>query len=137
LTSNQVVLTFLTALAAGAFYWSRGDNYGSQADVTAITGGLFVSLLFLGFVNFQLVIPVTLFERRDTLTLPCHSPCNQPSLHAPRRPVFYRERAARCYSVLSWALAAVDVELPWITFQVRGGGAAWAWAARVMAKAAR
>lgn len=93
--STRLILTVLAALILGSFYWSRGDNYGSTQDVLALSGALFISVMFVGLVNFQLVIPVFLFER----------------------PVFYRERAAGLYGVFPWATALVDVELPWVTAQ--------------------
>ena len=62
----------------------------------AILGSLFSSIIFLGFINFQMIIPTFLTER----------------------PVMTRERASRMYSVLPWVQAMEDVEIPWIVVQV-------------------
>ena len=64
-----------------------------------VLGSLFTSVIFLGFINFQMIIPTFLMER----------------------PVMNRERASRLYSVLPWTLSMEDVEIPWIVVQVRAG----------------
>ena len=62
-----------------------------------VLGSLFTSVVFLGFINFQMIIPTFLMER----------------------PVMNRERASRLYSVVPWVQAMEDVEIPWVILQVR------------------
>ena len=61
-----------------------------------VLGSLFTSVVFLGFINFQMIIPTFLMER----------------------PVMNRERASRLYSVVPWVQAMEDVEIPWVILQV-------------------
>jgi ABC-type multidrug transport system permease subunit len=93
--TTRLILNVIAALIIGTAYWSRGNNYGSTADVTAVLGALFISVMFVGFVNFQMIIPTFFMER----------------------PVMWRERASRLYAVLPWAQAMEDVEIPWIMAQ--------------------
>jgi hypothetical protein len=87
-------------------YW-RSPPYNTTrlilaltGDVTNVLGALFISVMFVGFINFQMIIPTFFMER----------------------PVMYRERAARMYAVLPWVQSMEDVEIPWILGQARSLG---------------
>jgi ABC-type multidrug transport system permease subunit len=95
--TTRLILATLAAFVLGTFFWSRGNNYQTTADITAVLGSLFMSIMFVGFINFQMIIPTFFMER----------------------PVMYRERAARMYAVLPWVQSMEDVEVPWIVLQAR------------------
>jgi ABC-type multidrug transport system permease subunit len=90
------MLAIVAALILGTFYWKVGDRSNTPSDVLAVLGAIFVSLMFIGLVSFQLVIPTFFMER----------------------PVMLRERSSRLYAVLPWVLSMEDVEIPWIVAQV-------------------
>jgi ABC-type multidrug transport system permease subunit len=90
--TTRLILALCAALMIGSAYWSRGNNYGTTADVTNILGALFISVMFIGSINFQMIVPTFFMER----------------------PVMWRERASRFYAVLPWVQAMQDVEVPWI-----------------------
>lgn len=73
-------MALVAALLLGTFYFSKGDKYSTPGDLIAVMGTLFVSVLFVGFVNFQMIIPTVYMER----------------------PVMWRERASALYAVLPW-----------------------------------
>ena len=101
--TTRLILAVLAALIIGTFYWSKGDKYDDVAGVNAVLGALFITVMFVGFINFQMIIPTFFMER----------------------PVMYRERASRLYAVLPWVQAMEDVEVPWIVAQARLVATGW------------
>jgi ABC-type multidrug transport system permease subunit len=93
--TTRLILCVLSAIIIGSAYWSIGDKYSSTEDVLAVLGALFIAIMFIGFINFQMIIPTFFMER----------------------PVMLRERASRLYAVLPWVQAMEDVEIPWIMLQ--------------------
>ena len=53
--TTRLLLSVIAGLIIGSFYWSRGNNYGSTADVLSVLGALFITVMFVGFINFQMV----------------------------------------------------------------------------------
>ena len=78
--TTRLVLALVAALLLGTFYFSRGDEYGTPADVIAVMGTLLISVMFIGFINFQMIVPTFYMER----------------------PVMWRERASAMYAVMPW-----------------------------------
>ena len=52
--TTRIILALIASLVQGCFYIGRGDNYDSVGSVQAILGSLFSSVIFLGFLNFQM-----------------------------------------------------------------------------------
>ncbi|XP_068650334.1 ABC transporter G family member 45-like [Aristolochia californica] len=89
---NTAVASFLF----GTIFWDIGSNINKAQDVFNILGALYGSALFLGFPITCTVQPIVGLERT----------------------VFYRERSARMYSSMSYAIAQVANEIPYIIIQV-------------------
>ncbi|KAJ4873477.1 ABC transporter G family member 29 [Raphanus sativus] len=71
---------------------AKRDN---AKDVTKVIGAMYAAVLFVGVHNSTSVQPLVAVERT----------------------VFYRERAAKMYSALPYALAQVVCEVPYVLFQ--------------------
>jgi hypothetical protein len=78
--TTRLFIVVVAALLLGTFYFSRGDVFGTPSDLVAVMGMLLVSVMFVGFINFQMIIPTFYMER----------------------PVMWRERASAMYAVLPW-----------------------------------
>lgn len=79
--TTRIILSIVAALIIGSFYWSRGDNYGSTADVLSVLGALFMTVMFVGFINFQVCTMFVAFPLSagavgasglDHAASPCH-----------------------------------------------------------------
>ncbi|KAL4336498.1 hypothetical protein AHAS_Ahas12G0016200 [Arachis hypogaea] len=91
-TAVRFFATVLVSLIFGTIFWKLGDKYSSSQDIFNAMG---VAVLFIGIQNSASVQPVVAIERV----------------------VFYKERAARMYSALPYAIAQVMIELPYIFAQ--------------------
>lgn len=91
----RLSFSFLTALLFGTIYWQQGSKINDQEDLLKMMGAMFVAMLFIGIINCSSVQPFVDVERQ----------------------VFYREKAARMYYPIVYALAQVVVELPYTLFQ--------------------
>jgi ABC-2 type transporter len=78
--TTRLGLALIAALVLGTWYWSLGDKLNTPGDVLAVMGALFFSVMFIGFINFQMIIPTFFMER----------------------PVMWRERASAMYAVYPW-----------------------------------
>nr|XP_043611609.1 ABC transporter G family member 29-like [Erigeron canadensis] len=85
----------VTALLLGTIFWKVGTKRSNSTDLTTMIGAMYVAVMFAGFNNCVTILPVASFERT----------------------VFYRERAAGMYSSLSYAMAQVLVEIPFVLVQ--------------------
>ena len=73
-------MALVAVLLLGTWCFSKGDKNTTPGDLLAVMGALFVSIMFIGFINFQMIIPTFCMER----------------------PVMWRERASALYAVLPW-----------------------------------
>ncbi|WOG95526.1 hypothetical protein DCAR_0414849 [Daucus carota subsp. sativus] len=94
-TAARFFFTTFIAVLYGTIFWDLGSKRRHRQDLFNSMGSLYSSVLFIGAQNASSVQPVVTVERT----------------------VFYRERAAGMYSVLSYALAQVLVEIPYILLQ--------------------
>ncbi|KAJ4751592.1 Pleiotropic drug resistance subfamily G protein [Rhynchospora pubera] len=94
----NVIRLFFTTMAAiifGTVFWNVGSQRKTTKDLFLVMGGLYSACIFLGVNNSSSVQPVVSVERT----------------------VYYRERAAKMYSSLPYALAQGLVEIPYILAQ--------------------
>jgi ABC-type multidrug transport system ATPase subunit/ABC-type multidrug transport system permease subunit len=91
----RLSFSFLTALLFGTIYWQQGTKINDQGDLLKMVGAMYATMLFIGINNSSSVQPFVDVER----------------------PAFCREKAARMYSPIVYALAQVAVELPYTLFQ--------------------
>ncbi|KAK7325204.1 hypothetical protein VNO77_29362 [Canavalia gladiata] len=104
-TSVRFLFTTFVALMFGTMFWDLGSKTRRKQDLFNAIGSMYNAVLFLGIQNASSVQPVVAIERT----------------------VFYRERAAGMYSAISYALAQVAIELPYILAQaVTYGGIVYA-----------
>ncbi|KAL2516259.1 ABC transporter G family member 29 [Forsythia ovata] len=87
--------TLACALVVGTIFWRVGTKRESSTDLLTVIGAMYTSVLFVGINNCSTVQPVVAIERT----------------------VFYRERAAGMYSALTYAIAQVIVEIPYVLVQ--------------------
>ncbi|CAN6480310.1 unnamed protein product [Victoria cruziana] len=92
----RFVATFIVALLFGTIFWNIGYKLKREQDLFNTLGALYVSALFLGFVNCSTIQPIVWLERT----------------------VFYREKSAGMYSALPYAISQVAVEIPYVILQV-------------------
>ncbi|CDY20193.1 BnaA01g28090D [Brassica napus] len=85
----------VAALMVGSIFWKVGTKRDNANDLTKVIGAMYAAVLFVGVNNSTSVQPLVAVERT----------------------VFYRERAAKMYSVLPYALAQVVCEVPYVLFQ--------------------
>lgn len=78
--TTRLLMALVAALLLGTWYFSKGDKYTTPGDLLAVMGALFVSIMFIGFINFQMIVPTFFMER----------------------PVMWRERASAMYAVMPW-----------------------------------
>ncbi|XP_031498966.1 ABC transporter G family member 45-like [Nymphaea colorata] len=93
---NRILITLIISLLFGTMFWNIGLKLQKEQDLFDILGVLYVSALFLGFVNCSSVQPIVWLERS----------------------VFYRERSSGMYSAMPYAIAQVGAEIPYIIVQV-------------------
>lgn len=91
----RLSFSFLIALLFGTIYWQQGTKINDEDDLLKIMGGMFGAMFFIGIINCASVQPFVDVERQ----------------------VFCREKSARMYSPIVFALALVVVELPYILFE--------------------
>ncbi|XP_020587828.1 ABC transporter G family member 42-like [Phalaenopsis equestris] len=91
----RLSFTFVTSLLLGSMFWKIGQKRDDANDLRIIIGSMVISSQFIGIINGLTVQPVISTERI----------------------VFYRERGARMYSAVPYAIAHVVVEIPYIIFQ--------------------
>ncbi|EEF48302.1 ATP-binding cassette transporter, putative [Ricinus communis] len=91
----RLLFTTLVALMMGTIFWDLGSKRSRQQDILNAMGSMYVSVLFLGYMNTSLVQPIVTIERT----------------------VIYRERAAGFYSALPYAIGQVLIELPYVLVQ--------------------
>lgn len=91
----RLSFSFFTALLLGIIYWQQGTKINDQKDLLKMMGAMYGAMLFIGVNNCSSVQPFVDVEHQ----------------------VFYREKAARMYSPIVYALAQVVVELPYTLFQ--------------------
>ncbi|KAJ3697920.1 hypothetical protein LUZ61_001625 [Rhynchospora tenuis] len=94
-TAIRQFFTTVMALFFGSAFWDLGGKRKKQQDLFNSLGSMYVSVMILGANNCFSVQPVVAIERT----------------------VFYRERAARMYSALPYALGQVGIEIPYIFVQ--------------------
>ncbi|CAH8388401.1 unnamed protein product [Eruca vesicaria subsp. sativa] len=87
--------TLVAALMVGSIFWKVGTKRDNANDLTKVIGAMYAAVLFVGVNNSTSVQPLVAVERT----------------------VFYRERAAKMYSALPYALAQVICEVPYVLFQ--------------------
>ncbi|KAF8083300.1 hypothetical protein N665_0783s0010 [Sinapis alba] len=87
--------TLVAALMVGSIFWKVGTKRDNANDLTKVIGAMYAAVLFVGVNNSTSVQPLVAVERT----------------------VFYRERAAKMYSALPYALAQVVCEVPYVLFQ--------------------
>ncbi|KAF3785998.1 ABC transporter G family member 45 [Nymphaea thermarum] len=80
---NRILITLIISLLFGTMFWNIGLKLQKEQDLFDILGILYVSALFLGFVNCSSVQPIVWLERS----------------------VFYRERSSGMYSAVPYAIA--------------------------------
>lgn len=91
----RLSFSFFTALLLGIIYWQQGTKINDQKDLLKMMGAMYGAMLFTGVNNCSSVQPFVDVEHQ----------------------VFCREKAARMYSPIVYALAQVVVELPYTLFQ--------------------
>ncbi|KAL2332416.1 hypothetical protein Fmac_019997 [Flemingia macrophylla] len=94
-TSVRFFFTVCLALIFGTMFWNLGGKHSSRQDLLNSLGSMYTAVLFIGVQNCSSVQPVVSVERS----------------------VFYREKAAGMYSALSYALAQILVEIPYVFTQ--------------------
>ncbi|KAF3779754.1 ABC transporter G family member 45 [Nymphaea thermarum] len=82
---NRILITIIISLLFGTMFWNIGLKLQKEQDLFDILGVLYVSALFLGFVNCSSVQPIVWLERS----------------------VFYRERSSGMYSAMPYAIAQI------------------------------
>ncbi|KAJ0986406.1 hypothetical protein J5N97_004762 [Dioscorea zingiberensis] len=92
---ERFFFSLATGLLLGAFFWKLAQKRESSNNIILISGAMYCSVLFIGVTNCSTVQPVVAVERS----------------------VYYRERAAGMYSALSYAIAQVVVEIPYVFIQ--------------------
>ncbi|XP_019424860.1 PREDICTED: ABC transporter G family member 39-like [Lupinus angustifolius] len=88
-------LTIIMGLIFGAVFWNKGKMISEQQDLLNMFGGLYVAVVFLGFMNASAVQPIVDIERT----------------------VLYREKAAGMYSAFPYAISQVAIEGIYIIIQ--------------------
>ncbi|KAJ7564272.1 hypothetical protein O6H91_02G010500 [Diphasiastrum complanatum] len=91
----RFLFTAISSLVFGTVFWRFGHKRSKQQDLLNVMGAMYGAVMFVGINNSSTVQPVVATERT----------------------VFYRERAARMYSSLPYALAQVAIEIPYVLFQ--------------------
>lgn len=92
---TRFIFGSVLGLLFGSILWQIGQKRSNIQDVSNILGALYLSVLFLAFINSMSVQKVIAYERS----------------------VSYRETAAGMYSSLPFALSACTVEVPYILTQ--------------------
>ncbi|KAL0341974.1 UNVERIFIED_CONTAM: ABC transporter G family member 35 [Sesamum calycinum] len=92
---SRFFFTLAAAFMVGSIFWKVGTKRENSSDLMTIIGAMYASVLFVGINNCGTVQPVVAVERT----------------------VFYRERAARMYSALPYAMAQVVAEVPYVFVQ--------------------
>lgn len=92
---TRFIFGAVLALLFGSILWQIGQKRSTVQDVGNILGALYLSMLFLAFINSMSVQKPIDYERS----------------------VSYRETAAGMYSSLPFALSACTVEVPYILAQ--------------------
>jgi ABC-type multidrug transport system permease subunit len=92
---TRFIFGAVLGLLFGSILWQIGQKRGNIQDISNILGALYLSVLFLAFINSMSVQKVVEYERS----------------------VSYRETAAGMYSSLPFALSACAVEVPYILTQ--------------------
>ncbi|KAK0596144.1 hypothetical protein LWI29_013201 [Acer saccharum] len=94
-TAVRFLFTTFIALVFGTMFWDLGPKIKRQQDLFNAMGSMYGAVCFLSLQNAESVQPVVAVERT----------------------VFYRERAAGMYSAISYAIAQVMIEIPYIFAQ--------------------
>ncbi|GAU11042.1 hypothetical protein TSUD_113350 [Trifolium subterraneum] len=94
-TAVRFLFTTFVALMFGTMFWDHGSKIRRKQDLFNAIGSMYNAILFLGTQNANSVQPVVAIERS----------------------VFYRERAARMYSAIPYAISQVVIELPYVLAQ--------------------
>ncbi|KAK7292099.1 hypothetical protein RIF29_07794 [Crotalaria pallida] len=91
-TAVRFFYTIIISLMLGTICWRFGAKRETQQDLFNAMGSMYSAILFIGITNATAVQPVVSVERF----------------------VSYRERAAGMYSSLSFAIAQVVIEFPYV-----------------------
>ncbi|EXC25843.1 Pleiotropic drug resistance protein 1 [Morus notabilis] len=91
-TAVRFLFSTLIALIFGTMFWDLGKK---QENLINAMGTMYVAAPFIGVQNASSVQPVVAIERT----------------------VFYRERAARMYSIFPYTFAQVIIEIPYLVMQ--------------------
>ncbi|KAI4385958.1 hypothetical protein MLD38_003942 [Melastoma candidum] len=91
----RILFTAASALILGSVFWDVGSKRNTTQELLLLMGALYACCLFLGVNNATSVQPIVSIERT----------------------VYYREKAARLYSAIPYALAQGMVEIPYIAAQ--------------------
>eukprot|EP00884_Botryococcus_braunii_P004770 jgi/Botrbrau1/14294/Bobra.0369s0008.1 len=91
----RLVYTVFFAALFGSAFWQTGMHRDTRQNILRVSYASYVAVMTLGFYNAATVQPIVFVERS----------------------VFYRERYARMYASLPYAVAQGTVELPWILTQ--------------------
>lgn len=91
----RLFFTTISALIIGSVFWNVGLKRETTQGLFLVMGSLYTACLFLGVNNASSVQPIISTERT----------------------VFYRERAARMYSPIPYAIAQGIIEIPYIAVQ--------------------
>ncbi|KAF3333372.1 ABC transporter G family member 42 [Carex littledalei] len=91
----RLFFTFFTALLLGSIFWQVGNRTENANDLRIVIGAMYTAVLFIGINNCSTVQPVVAIERT----------------------VFYRERAAGMYAAMTYAIAQVVMEIPYVFVQ--------------------
>ncbi|KAF1881262.1 hypothetical protein Lal_00023298 [Lupinus albus] len=92
---TRYCLTVIMGLIFGAVFWNKGTKIHEQQDLLNIFGGLYVAVVFLGYMNASAVQPIVDIERT----------------------VLYREKAAGMYSAFPYAISQVAIEALYTVIQ--------------------
>lgn len=92
---TRVIITIVISICFGTLFIDKGGKTDTFNDVFNITGALYMSVLFLGVMDCLMVL----------------------DLISTRRSVYYREHAAGMYHSVTYSLAELLVELPYIAVQ--------------------
>ncbi|KAK4279541.1 hypothetical protein QN277_011309 [Acacia crassicarpa] len=88
-------MTIVVGVIFGLIFWNKGDKIHKQQDLLNLMGAMFAAVIFLGAINTSSVQPIVAIERT----------------------VFYRERAAKMYSELPYAISQVAIEMIYVAIQ--------------------
>ncbi|CAL9146210.1 ABC transporter G family member 45-like [Musa acuminata AAA Group] len=92
----RFVITITVSVLFGIVFFRIATKIRTEQDIFNIQGAIYGSALFIGFANASILQPVVEMERTT----------------------FYRERASGMYSSMTYAIAQVAIEIPYIIVQV-------------------